>query len=330
MLRERLRQESDSPAHGAEVSRNLLLYVPTRILDTPLRNVTTSMLPAMFRDLQGKVSHSTASYTHRVLRARLNDAARQKRISGNPLDGVTLNRAAHKRSAIEPHVLTDAEVVKFKAECEGDRFGSLWTLLLYTGLRPSEALALKWNDWQDGVLVVSRSFTRSRKEAPDWNKSVAEKDATVRREWKWELTDTKTERTRVVVLIPQAKAALEKQKAFQDAERTYAGALYKDSGLIFTTRLGSPLNLNTEVPRHFKRVLKTAELPSNTRLYDLRHSCATILTRLGVNVKVISEILGHSNVRLTLSTYTHADTSMQRTAMAQLSEQLGRVALPAS
>ena len=55
---------------------------------------------------------------------------------------------------------------------------------------------------------------------------------------------------------------------------------------------------------------------------DLRHSCATILTRLGINAKVIASILGYSNVRLTLATYTHADATMQRSAMTQLSERM--------
>ena len=72
------------------------------------------------------------------------------------------------------------------------------------------------------------------------------------------------------------------------------------------------------IARHFKPILKQAELPEAIRLYDLRHTCATLLLIAGENPKVVSERLGHSSVVMTLDTYSHVLPSMQKAASEKL------------
>lgn len=298
---------------------NITLYVPKHILDTPLRSLTTKMLAAMFKELQPKVSYHTASYTYRLLRARLNDAVTARRLAHNPIAGVRLNPATFKKSSTARHVLTDDEAARFEAAAWKDRFGPLWILLLNTGLRPSEALALTWDCWQDDTLTVKHSLARVRESAPSWRKANdAEKAA--RERWKWELTDPKTDLSRrTIPLTPQAKDALRQQLERQLTEKEHAGKLYQDHGLIFATGLGTPLNLNTEVPRHFKAVLNVAKLP-DMRLYDLRHSCATALLRAEANAKVVQLTLGHARVQTTLDAYIPNNSDLIGPSMKAVAE----------
>lgn len=69
---------------------------------------------------------------------------------------------------------------------------------------------------------------------------------------------------------------------------------------------------------HFKPILRRAKLNESLRLYDLRHSCATLLLAAGENPKVVSERLGHASVALTLDVYSHVLPSMQQAASEKL------------
>lgn len=92
---------------------------------------------------------------------------------------------------------------------------------------------------------------------------------------------------------------------------------YNNHNLVFAANNGNPLNLRNLVRRHFKPLLKNAGLP-DIRLYDLRHTCATLLMAAGENAKVVSERLGHTTTRMTLDTYTHVLSGMQQTATDKL------------
>jgi integrase len=74
--------------------------------------------------------------------------------------------------------------------------------------------------------------------------------------------------------------------------------------------------------RHFKKILEHAGLPKALRLYDLRHTCATLLLSAGVNPKIVSERLGHASVVLTLDTYSHVLPNMQQTATDEIERML--------
>lgn len=111
-------------------------------------------------------------------------------------------------------------------------------------------------------------------------------------------------------------------KRRQAEERLKAGSDYKNLDLVFATAEGEPLMVQNLFRRHFKPILKAAGLPTSIRLYDLRHSCATLLLSANENAKVVSERLGHSTITLTLDTYSHVLPSMQQAASEKLESML--------
>ena len=101
-----------------------------------------------------------------------------------------------------------------------------------------------------------------------------------------------------------------------------AGPLWRENGLIFATESGTPLNRHNLGSRSFKPLLKRAGLPLSTRFHDLRHTCATLLLVQGVHPKVVQELLGHSNVGITLDTYSHVLPNMGDAAAEAIEDAL--------
>ena len=102
--------------------------------------------------------------------------------------------------------------------------------------------------------------------------------------------------------------------------RLLEGENWIDLDLVFPNTVGNFQNERNLSQRYFKEALKVAGLPSKFRLYDLRHSCATLLLVADENVKVVAERLGHSTVKLTLDTYQHVLPSMQKRATEKLAQ----------
>lgn len=99
------------------------------------------------------------------------------------------------------------------------------------------------------------------------------------------------------------------------------GTIWNDFDLVFPSEIGTPLN-PANVTRAFKKALTDAKIRTSIRLYDLRHTTATLLLQAGINPKVVSERLGHSTIVLTLDVYSHVLPSMQIDATKQLEEMM--------
>lgn len=125
--------------------------------------------------------------------------------------------------------------------------------------------------------------------------------------------EPKTERSRRTIALPALVVqALEAHRKRQLETRLAAGRHWQEHGLVFTSRIGTPTdgrNLHTE----FKRILRTAGLPP-VRFHDLRHTAATLLLTQGVSPRTIMETLGHSQISLTLNTYSHVMPALQEEA----------------
>ena len=119
---------------------------------------------------------------------------------------------------------------------------------------------------------------------------------------------------RSLTLAPQVLEAVRSHRAHQAAERLAWGVGYTDSGLVITTEDGRPMHPET-LSGLFVRQARRAGLPQ-IRLHDLRHSVASILLAQGVHPKVVSELLGHATIALTLDTYSHVIPSLQQEAAA--------------
>ena len=114
---------------------------------------------------------------------------------------------------------------------------------------------------------------------------------------------------RSVKLSKKAVEALCRHRTGQAEEKLRSGPLWQDNGLVFPTTTGTTTSGTNLLGHHFKPLLKRAELP-NTRLHDLRHTCATILLMAGKHPKFVQEMFGHANISITLDTYSHVIEGM--------------------
>jgi integrase len=246
------------------------------------------------------LSARTVRYTHAVLSAALKQAVKWLILAQNPAAHVDLPRATPK----EMQALSPDEAARFLIEARKDRWCALFSLALTTGMRPEEYLALQWKDidFEKGIATVQRALVWLRKKGAGWIFS-APKTARSRRS---------------IPLPPSVLRALQAHRRLQAEERLKAGAEYQNHDLVFASREGTPIMIRNLLRRHFKPILKRAKLPKTIRLYDLRHSCATLLLAANEHPKVVSERLGHASVTLTLDTYSHVLPSMQQAATDKL------------
>jgi integrase len=213
---------------------------------------------------------------------------------------VELPRVPHK----EQRVLSPDEAIRFIEATDRFPNGLVFEFALFTGMRPEEYLALQWSDidFGRGTATIQRALVRHKKE--------------------WSFEKPKTPRSRRTVVLPSLlmyKLAEHKRK--QNEERLKTGPLWQAHELVFCSGTGTPLSIPNLTYRYFRPILKKAELPQ-IRLYDLRHSCATLLLMAEENPKIVSERLGHSTVVLTLDTYSHVLPTMQERASEKLSNLL--------
>ena len=201
----------------------------------------------------------------------------------------------------EFETLTPEEARKLLKTAREDRLGALYGVALALGLRRGEALGLHWAD-----VDLRRKTLRVRY-------------GLLRVGGRLQLVETKSATSRRAIELPEiAVTMLREHGVRQKEERLRAGGRWRDSGLVFTTRHGKPLEPSNVVTR-FHRLLKKAGL-RHQRIHDLRHTCATLLLIQGVNPKVVMERLGHSSIRLTLDTYSHVTPSLQRDASAKMDD----------
>ncbi len=271
-------------------------YIVPLIGARKLSQLHPADLQKAYQQLQAKgLSARTVRYAHSVLHGALEHAVKWSLLAKNPAKLVTLPRLERR----EMNALDLSQANALLNAAKNDRWYALWLLLIAGGLRPGEALGLKWTDIDDDQLRVQRTLVR-------------QSDHT------WSLTEPKTARARRTIVLPQiALSALELLRERQKLEQHDAGDQWSEYGLVFTTRAGEPLDYRATARRHFKRLLKAAKLP-DFRPYDLRHTSATLLLAAGENIKVISERLGHTSSALTLDVYSHVLPTMQKEAANRL------------
>jgi integrase len=244
-------------------------------------------------------SPSTVRQTYTVLRSVLETAVRDELLASNP--AARVKRPGVPRT--EAHYLSIAEVASLLEAVKDSRYAPLLRLLVSTGLRRGEALALHWSDVDltNGLLRVRGTLSRA-------NGHLV-------------ISEPKTERSRRdVPLSPTTVALLRSVKASQAVERK-AASIWVETGLVFTTESGTAVD-----PRNALRAINTAAKAlgmNGVGLHTLRHSFATHMLAAGVPLHTVSEILGHSSVAVTGDVYGHVSTEGARSAVQRLSTAMG-------
>jgi len=206
----------------------------------------------------------------------------------------------------EMATLTEEQARTFLDAAVGDRLEALYRLALTTGMRQGELLALKWRDIDlDGASLQVRATLQNTG-------------------GEYRIIEPKTQSSRRRIALPvTAVEALRSHLTRQSEERRRAGKAWEDNDLVFPNTVGRPLDGLNLMKYWFLPLLKRADLP-RIRFHDLRHTAATLLLGQGINVKVISEMLGHADVSITLRVYAHVMPHMQQQAADAMDATFGR------
>jgi integrase len=245
----------------------------------------------------------TMRYIHTIVHAALDDAVRWRRVAANAADQATPPSAKAARPP-EMSVWSGPELARFLSLTEGDRHRWPWLFLATTGCRRGEALGLRWQD-----VDFPRRLASIRQEViPLTKPSGRGREGRI-------LPRTKSDKPRVIELDTRTVAALRTWRAAQAKERLLLGRAYVDLDLVFSRPDGRPYHPEA-FSKSFDRRLEQepfADLP-RIRLHDLRHTWATLALVAGVDVKIVSERLGHSSPMITWQTYQHVIKGMQSDA----------------
>lgn len=269
----------------------------SRLGGTGLDRVRPMHVESWIVELRAKgLSESTVRTAYTILRAVLDTAVRDGALGVNPAAAIKRPKVTSKEAAY----LTVEQVRTLLAAADGSRYRPVFRLLVNTGLRRGEALALRWADVDfDGRLLRVRG-------------TLARVDGDL------VVTEVKTAKSnRVIHMTPTTEATLKSVKVSQSTERLRAGSVWTQTGYVFTTETGQPCD-----PRNALRALKAAankaELPG-VGLHTLRHSAASVMLSSGVPLKVVSEVLGHASIAITGDVYGHVSPEVARDALDGLS-----------
>lgn len=287
----------------------------------------------------GPLGTRSLRFVHSLLFAALREAVAQRILHANPAAGLRIPKGTHlprgtihsgdesgKIQALSGEQLSrllsaaclppapkegtraNGRRWRYRPTEDHNRWFALFHLLALGGLRPSEALGLtaKDIDWVDNAVHIRHTLKTGLKGGG------------------WKLEDPKTTDSRRSVSLPaDAMALLRRHVDRHTAEVTtmteQERKAYENHGFLFTGRGGRPVDLKNISARHFKPLLKSTGLPP-IRLYDLRHTHATLLLTAGVPVHVVSRRLGHKSAKMTLDVYSHVLPGQQEEAVARLEE----------
>jgi integrase len=295
------------PSTWESYKMNVETHVIPRLGNVAMQALRTAQLNALYADLlregrkrngSGGLSARTVRYIHTIIHRALREAVAWGRLSRNVAIGAAVPKQTNRP---EMRTWAAAELRAFLEHVQGDRLHSTYLTAATTGLRRGELLGLRWQDvdLESGRLAVRQTLIAVGYELSS--------------------SDPKTTKSRrLIALDPVTIGALRTHRKAQLEERLRWGAAWQDNGLVFCREDGSHLHPD-RFTDWFQEHVKAAGLP-RIRLHDLRHTHATLALQAGIHPKVVSERLGHSNISITLDTYSHAIPAMQEEAAAKVAK----------
>ena len=257
--------------------------------------------PQPYSNFKKGLSRSTILKIHRMLHKALTDAVRDGIIDKTVISNIKYGGVEKTQMEVWDSSTFYAFLDKIK-----DELIYLPVLIAFeTGLRQSEITGLKWKDidFKNGLLTVRRNYSY------DYSKKI--------------LSDkkTKTESSiRTITLFDNTISNLKKQKKQQQLNKLFFGEKYVESGYVCTASIGTPINPHY-IGKRFAQLVKKYNF-KKIRFHDLRHSHATMLLKANIHPKIVSKRLGHSSISITLDTYTHVSTDIEKNALQSVNNKL--------
>lgn len=286
-----------APNTAQDYADLIRLYLKPLLGQIPLMALKPDHVEEMHKKMADNgLSARTIQYTHRVLSQALKNAVRREILSRNPCEHVC---APTPKKHGNITVLDWPSVFKLLEAVQNTMYYPLIHLAVYTGLRKSELLGLRWQDvdFNNATISVNQTVVHVTGKGP-------------------KISATKTEHSRrPIELFPDDLAILIDLKMKRKHYMESANLFLDESSLVFANADGEPLCPDT-ISHKFGYALKQAGLP-HMRFYDLRHTHATLMLKEGEHPKVVSERLGHSRINITLDTYSHVVPGLQKAAAAR-------------
>lgn len=294
--------------------RFALVHIKNAIGKSYLADLNTDMIQLAINELAQSGRKRTVKITHCILSAALDQAVENGLLAKNPAKAVVLPRQQSKNA----RVLSVEDQQLFIRALRGQRLSNLFMLQIATGLRPGEALGLTWDnvDFENKILHITKAVRRERDEN-DISHMV--------------FAPTKTKRSRDMELLDEAIEILKRQRELQNAEKNRLGNAYTDLNLIFATKTGQILERphvaqTLALIRKQMRIIRAEELHKDISeveepdftLHSLRHTFATRALEQDIPLKVVSDWLGHTTIRITGDIYSHALPAKRRNSIQRL------------
>ena len=250
--------------------------------------------------LAGGLSPASVVQTHRILSRALKVAVQRDRIGRNVC--TLVDAPSLVRAEVEP--LTAEEAKRILQAAAGQRNAARWSVALALGLRQGEALGLPWSavDLDRGTVAIKQALQRQK------GRGLV-------------IVQPKSRAGRRTLALPRVlRTALLEHRAQQDAERTAAEEAWQEHGLVFTQPDGRPIDNGADW-KAWKQLLRQAGV-RDARLHDARHTAATLMLLQGVPARVAMQVLGHSQIGLTLGTYSHVAPELSEEAAERVASVL--------
>jgi integrase len=262
-----------------------------------LAQITPQQLQQLYAArLDAGASTTTVHHVHAVIHKMLFDALRLGLVQRNVSDLVDAPSMRHR----EMTVLTPEQARILLGAAQGDRLYALYALALSTGMRQGELLGMHWRevDLDAGTVYVRYTLQAARNGPATFG------------------TPKTAKSRRTIKISASVVQALRAHHSRQLEERLSAGPAWEESDLVFPNRTGRPMDNMHLLRRELHPLLRRAGLPS-IRFHDLRHTAATLALAQGQHPKIVAEMLGHSQIAITLDLYSHVIPGMQeQVAMA--------------
>jgi integrase len=273
-------------------------YPLTHLKPEHLQKYYTEMLNSGRCNTSGGLSAQTVRHHHTALHKALQTAVEWGLLGRNVADAVRPPRA--QRS--EMRTWDEDDISRFLQATKDTPYYALFYLALFTGMRRSELLALRWQDLD--LLLCQVSVNRSLHHLRDGS---------------YVFTEPKSARSRrTIALSPSSVQVLQDHYEKRKLEQTMLGIPLKDDDLVFSTPDGKPLRPNT-VTRAWTMLAARAGVKV-IRLHDARHTHASLMLKQGIHPKIVQERLGHSTIAVTLDTYSHVAPGLQEAAAKRFDE----------